>query len=1755
MLFTPRLVRALLALLILTSTALGATGASLVAKTWDGSNSPDWHDPANWTPFGVPDPADEVTIPAAPVNQPQISAAPVAVHNLTVATNASLQIWSQQVDVGGNLTVNGQVMSMAGGATLNVNNGFTVSGSSASLSNPAQTNLTGNGLLTVNGNATVSPLRVVSGVRALTTGVVGELHLIGGEVHVNNGVVFTVSSLLRLQGGTLSYDTTVGNVDTIDVNGDVEVVGTVAGSNTTASRLIVGGNWTGTPSFVMSDGLVVMDTGGSSTISGPTPTFGNLEIASDVVTLVTGTQVFGDLRLTTAGRLDVGATPLTVFGDFVNLSNVGGITGTQAVVLAGDGLLQANATTQIPLAQSSGTRSVTTSTVPALAVNGGTLHINNGALLKVLGDLDLNAGTLNYDTTVGNVDTIEVDGAVRALGTVMGTTTGASVLHADGSWFANAPFVMAEGWVNFRGAAPQIGGTQPAFKRMRIQGGDLELLSDVEVSGTVEATAGGTFGAGYLELIGTVQAIGSGANLLQRLRIVSGANEISTSRVDELELLGGNLLIRNGVLLTVETEARLLGGTLDFDTTSGFNDILNVDGDLFINGTQVGTTTSATVIRVAGDWISNTPFVLPMGWVELDGDGSLIGGSERTFHRLRLVSGDRVLPQDIQITGTAVRTNGTVSGPGFIEFTGSSGESVTLAGFTVPNVRIAGGDVLMSTLTTGTLEVTGGTLNLLNGVLLRVLGDASLTGGVIDWDTTSGFQDTLQVDGDLLVDGTAVGTTTAVSRLYVSGDLTLNSPFVLPEGWIELRGTTGSILGTDRNFNRLNFFAGDVTLPEDIYISRAVKRQNGTISGPGYIEIVDDLTETVGLAGITVPFVRVSSGTAPMSTTTIGELEVTGGALVVLNGALLKVVDEARLSGGELRFDDTSGFLDVFEVVGDLIETGTTVTQSTPFSRLRLRGDFESDTGLNVAPGNTEFLGTAQTVRGANPTAHNLTVTGTILTVESSLTVSGNTTLSNATTTGPEWLELIGDGLVTTGASVAEKLRILSGDNSITTSNVGELELLGGKLSVSNGALVTVADAARLVAGELAFDTTSGFQDTLDVNGDFTQVGTVCSASTSVSRLRVAGNWSSNSSFGMANGIVELDGAGPSNVSGSLPGFDPTFHKLEIKNGVRTLVNGPALLATDVTVFNGGTLRAGASGATVSGGPISVASGGTLGVDPGGELTVDGSAPITINSGGRLELIGAPGMPAVLSGTANDLDLTVNGTLAARDFEVRSPIAAGVLLNTGASFATAPDDMRGGVFAEPDAAPGSVLLDLRPAAAKTFFFVRFDDPLGVGTFNVTRSSGSPVAFQNFGGNLSGELFEHDPVTGLIDWLPTTITQVVDFSAKPGPEEVALSLETSVEVDTAMFHLQSAPSPSGPFATVVSFPPLGAGTYAYVDTGLTADQTVHYRLVEQQTSGFFLVLADASATPYSAANPANVRTVGPGGEFATIQEAVDAAVHAQTLVRVAAGVYPSFVIDAPTVGSLHVLAEGAVTIDAGLAAVEIANLGVGQTVELHGLDIVGGAGALDIHDNAGLVLVDQVTAGASGVAVDVTDSAFVNLTRSDFLGLPGLRVGGATKAWAGAGSTDSLEVGAGVQWQTCGFTAASSTIAPGAAVTNFPGVMPELEIENFQSLCQSFTIGITAAPNSFFQLGAAGIANPLDLGAPATFQMLPILNAATYKVMTQGFVGPSGQAVQSFELPPVAAFLGQRFIAQAWAVTATPGLQVRFSNPVSVVGMP
>jgi hypothetical protein len=69
--------------------------------TWTGNTSTDWNTASNWYPAKVPVVSDNLTIPAAPANQPVISTTAVA-YSVMVSSGASLSI-----TVGGSLSING----------------------------------------------------------------------------------------------------------------------------------------------------------------------------------------------------------------------------------------------------------------------------------------------------------------------------------------------------------------------------------------------------------------------------------------------------------------------------------------------------------------------------------------------------------------------------------------------------------------------------------------------------------------------------------------------------------------------------------------------------------------------------------------------------------------------------------------------------------------------------------------------------------------------------------------------------------------------------------------------------------------------------------------------------------------------------------------------------------------------------------------------------------------------------------------------------------------------------------------------------------------------------------------------------------------------------------------------------------------------------------------------------------------------------------------------------------------------------------------------------------------------------------------------------------------------------------------------------------------------------------------------------------------------------------------------------------------
>ena len=1630
----------------LAALALAAGAALADTHTWNGSFDTAWTTAANWTPLGPPSAGDTAVIPAGTPGTPRIAGGTENVGALTVQLGAGLILDpGGSLDVSGALSVAGSIEANTAGSLIRVGGNLSLTNSTASIAAATPPELYGAGTCTIASGTSISHLRVVDGVRSFGSSFFGILELLDGTLHVNDAATVVVETQCLLTGGTLSFDTAVGNLDVLDVNGLMIFDDTVVGATSSQSRIRCSGLWSGGQNAVLPNGWVELDGVGSSDVNNSVPGgttnthFGNLRIANGERILKSTTVITGALDIETNASLNLFGTTLDVAGTLDTTALGAAITGSGGLRLTGTGELKTNTTPLPPTTITGGTRSSRNAHVSELTLELGNLHLLDAATLTVEDDLRLEGGTLSFDNTVGNGDFLDVDGDLIQIATTVGSTTAQSLLRVAGNWSADTAFVLPNGWVELDGGAATIGGAAPAFHRLRLKAGDKQLLTDVEVSGVLVSQGGTTSGSGWFDVLGGVENYSTGANLVNRLRMQAGTAQFSTSRLGELEIVGGTLHVRDAVTLTVEGDARLLGGTLSFDTTVGNGDRLVVQGNVTESGTQAGTTTNLSFFHCAGDWSGDGSFVMPNGRVQLDGAGTTtIGGAAPTFGTLWIENGTRALVaptlvqtrlevranasvdlsgQDLEVVGDLYAQNAGASivGDGPIELSGSG--ELWSANNAIPALEITGGTRNARSSRVAALRLVGGNLHFLDTCNLLVQGVCELEGGTLSFDTLIGNGETLDVEGDLIQTATLMGSSSAVTRIRCAGDWSAQTPFELANGWVELDGQAQTVSGADPRFARLELDSGVVTIESETRISKALISTGGSTTGPEWVVLVDT-TQPVSTGANLVHQLRVAAGLVRFATSKLGALEIAGGTLHINDAANVSVTGAATLTGGTLSFDTTVGNFDILDVDGPFTQTGTVVGSTSTQSLLRISGGWSSSASFVMPNGWVEFDGGAQSLAGADPRFGRMRLKSGVLSVDSEARIQNALVSTGGSTAGEEWLVMEGASEpVNTGANLVNKLRVAGGTVQFFSSRLGQLELVGGTLHLRDAVTLSVEGDATLAAGQLSFDTTVGNQEFLDVDGSLHQIATTVSAQTNLSRIRCAGDWSSNSSFGLTQGQVDLDGAGTTQLSGSLPGLDPSFPVLRILNGTREVPSTTFLSASSASVLAGARLRASAADSLhLVGTPLSVS--GTLDVEPGARATADPASSILVNNGGRLELVGQLGLPAVLAGEPDSLNCTVNGTLAASYYEVHAPAAGGFVLGSTASLAAAPEDLRGGLFTAPSASPGSTLVQLSLSGSPTFQFTRFEDPLGVGSFNARRSTGGVASFQNFTGAFGGELFEDD-AGDRIEWLPASATEIAGFSAKPGPEEVSLEFTTTLEVDVASFRLESASSAAGPFSLVASLAPQGPSTYGFTHLGLAPDQLVHYRLVEEQTSGFLRLLGSAEAQPYSADTPANVRTVGPGGEFATIQEAIDAASAASTVISVAAGSYPAFQIDAPGVPILRVLADGSgpIAIDASAGPLTVQNVGFGQLVELSGLDVSGGAGApaVLLANNLGTLLLDGLdVVGGGGGGLELQSSFTVAVQRCDLAGggQPGLRASGASRAYVGRGSLDALELGAG-----------------------------------------------------------------------------------------------------------------------------------------------
>lgn len=1618
------------------------------------------------------------------------------------------------LDVDGNVSVGAQGTFDAGSATHTLGAGLSVSG-----------NLLADGAFVFDGDTDgfVSSDDALPDVTVDKTGsngltlnsvdVDGDLTLLSGPLTISS--VVDVTGQATMQGGSL-----LGN-GTLHVDSDVVFAGTQ--SSEASPSFVCSGHWTGHPNFVPLKGTVTFDA--ASTIGGTAVAFHDLVIASTgVVTTAVDTRVRRNVTvngsLQSSGAFDIDST-LTVFDGDVTLT--GGLTHHIGQSLfASEGALFADGATLVFDGTSSG--SVTAQfELPTLIVQKtglSSLTLATGSL-EVVGDLVHVSGSLSISATVeleGNASfgggvlsgngTLSVDGDVSMTGTFSSSPPDFVV---RGDWTADAFFQPTSGRVAFDGApaAQQILGSQGNFH---------DLFVDLSASVTSAVPVACT---GKLELKGDLDVTDPSVVRVDETLTTSSGGKLTTT---------GPLDVEGDVANSASME---IGGG-DFAGDLILNGSFIATGPITLDGDDSTTLTSLATLP------SITVDKLAPGTVTFSGGLDLSG-------TLEVLSGTVTISNTVDVDGDAVFSGGTLTGLGLLDVSGDVVFDGAIAS-TPPDIELEGDftthPLFVSTARKVTFDGPGGQERQILGSggffhdvtveqfrLVTTAADLTID-GILDLDGTFETTGTLDLGGDLVV-GAGVfaagpGTHRFAQDINIQGDLSSSGLFVFD----------------GESFQSV---VSSAALP-----SLRLEHE-GTVTTSGNIVVAGDVELLTGLWA-------VSSGT----TTVEGTTSLIGGKLSTVNA---------------------------LDCDGDVVFAGTRAIGSPD---IRVAGNWTGEVNFNPTGGTVTFDGSAPQViggdalsfasvvfaPGSSVSATQPIVVGGTLLVEGTasfetsapIDVRGNCTVNTAGTfdlgsashrfaasfacsgalvaTGE--FQLVNESFQTISSAQPVPSLLKTGVGTTTISGTvavaGSYAQQAGTLQITSGRL-EVAGPAAFEGGVLVGNTNG----VLDAAGDVTFSG---ATATSPPRIECGGNWTSDSNFTPASGLVRMDGAAPASITSS--DASPTsFSGLDLLGDAVTVIGPMEVRGTSMLVQTGSSLIV-SDDATAAIEKADVTVNGRLRVDGGGTLLLGEDADVVVTDIGFLTLAGSPGELAVVDGLAGEhWSLTVRGTIDARDFLVLRPDENGLLLDDP----TLVVELRAGTFDRPRNTPGATLLAFDLSTPDVFENLTFQNSAGAtNVFNATALAGTaPVTMLNAFGAFSGESFEDDPTGVAIDWTSGSQTELEAFTATAGPIEVTVSWATSFEGTVDHYEVEQSVG-GGPFVQVgPSLPAAGPSTYQVVDSGLIAGVEYTYQLVEVLPDLGRTVLGTVKATPFSPGLPANIATVGPNGEFATIDAALAASTGPDAIISIeaAGSPYDPFMITSVPAGGLKIVSDGTgvVVIDASTAPVLIANVPSGEWVEIADLEIDAAASSnsgLVVQDSAGLVLLDEldVQSGIGVPAVRVVNSGATVLQRCVLTSATddGLDVAASSDVTISDSVTDGITVTDSVLLTA--EVIGPAVVSTNSTVTELPGIMPRLEFAEFASLADPFPAQFEGTPNAFwFLLLGFGFDK---LSVPVA-QMPILFDLNGFQILSTQVTDPQGLTDLTFQLPQDGSLLGMSIVLQAANQDLVTG--IRMSNAASVTIVP
>jgi hypothetical protein len=737
--------------------------------------------------------------------------------------------------------------------------------------------------------------------------------------------------------------------------------------------------------------------------------------------------------------------------------------------------------------------------IPTSAINGLTALINNSAAVPNFGeDVSMNK-RLFVTNDISSNGRIYVSGAgtsiIKNNLTVGGTFTAAS--YPDNSIPAAAITGLTT-LINNSTALPNFSEDISMNKRLFVTN-DISSNGRIYVSGAGTSiiknnlTVGGTFSAasypdnsipaaainGLTALINSTSTIpnfSEDVSMNKRLFVTGDVSSNGLLYVSGAgtSIIKNNLTVGNLINTTAITASGTLGVTGQTTLTNVSASNVSASGTLGVTGQTTLTDVAASNVTISGNLSVN--------------------GTTTTINATNLDISDNLIMISAGFTGTPANDSGILINRG--------NQSNVFMGWDESAKSFILGDTTATSLSTGNLSITPGTLS---------INDALLNGRL--FVGTNSFM---------------VGDVSMSAKLSVSGTTALNDNVTIASGKTFTVGTGGTTLGGTLAVSGASTFTGAATLGSTLAVSGA-----STFTGAA------TLASTLSVSGAST----VTGATTLGSTLAVSGASTFFGAKTI--GSTL-VVSNATTLGTTLAVSGASTFFGAKTLASTLAVSGASTLSSTlVVSGASTLGSTLTVSGASTFTGAATLASTlavsgASTFTGAATLATTLAVSGASTffgakTLASTLAVSNATTLSS--TLVVSGASTLGSTLAVSGASTFTGAATLASTLAVTgASTFTGASTLASTLAVSGASTFF---GAKTIASTLAVSGASTLSSTLVVSGASTLGSTLAvsgastftGAATLASTLAVSG---ASTVFGANTLASTLAVSGASTLSSTL---------------------------------------------------------------------------------------------------------------------------------------------------------------------------------------------------------------------------------------------------------------------------------------------------------------------------------------------------------------------------------------------------------------------------------------------------------------------------------------------------------------------------------------------------------------------------------------------------------------------------------------------